>query len=65
MKYYNIINAYVDVYMDDDVDAYITNLAHLLIGQNQRWASFQPIFVQFQPFSAQFQAFGCITITNF
>jgi hypothetical protein len=44
MNCYIIINAYVDVYMDDDVDAYITSLAHLLIDQNQTWASFQSIF---------------------
>jgi hypothetical protein len=44
MNCYIIINAYVDVYMDDDMDAYITGLAHLLTGQNQRWTSFQPIF---------------------
>jgi len=47
-----IINAYVDVYMDDDMYTYITSSVHLLTGQNQRWVSFQPIFI---PISANFQ----------
>ena len=37
MNRHVIMDAYMDAYVDDDVD---TTSAHLLTGQNLRWANF-------------------------
>jgi hypothetical protein len=67
MNCHIIIDACMVAYMDDDMD---TTSAHLLTGQNQRWANFGPISAIFaaifQPFlQAHFSILQPKFVTNF
>jgi hypothetical protein len=59
MNCHVIMSDYMDAYVDDDVD---TTSAHLLTGQNLRWANFWPNLSQFH---SSFLAILAIHFSNF